>query len=129
MRVIHYVRTFESIHIHATPCIDCFYIPDEDILLYKGEDTFGGIRYSLINDPVILGEARKIANGEIPQVKNVEFSDIIELDYNSNKLRELVENAQLRNKLDKKVKSGIEDILKELENVRKTAKDIQSCET
>ena len=120
MKVIYFKRKAKSpIHIHAGSYASIFYIPDEEIILFKEQlGTFGKNEYSLTDKAEILEEAKVIAEGRIPDVQAVSFSDIKEFEYESSRLRELIQNARLKTDLETKVKSGIEDLLKQV-NKRK----------
>ena len=62
----------------------------------------------------ILREAKIIARGEIPKVRGVEFSDVKELEYSDEKLKELIEKARLKRKLEIEVERGVEEILEKV---------------
>ena len=120
MKVIYYNRKARSpFHIHAGSYASFFYVPDENIILYKEQlGTFGRNEYSLTDRAKILKEAKVIAEGRIPDVQAVSFFDIKEFEYESFKLRELIQNARLKTELETKVKFGIEDLLKQVNNHR-----------
>ncbi len=117
MKVVYFKRNAPSgFHIHAGSYADCFYIPNENLVLYKEQHgSFGGQSYSLTDRAEILGQARAIAEGKIPNVKGVTFSDTKEFEYDNSKLQELMQNARLKTELETKVKSGIEELLKQFE--------------
>jgi len=116
MKVVYFKRNARSpVHIHASSHASCFYVPDEKIVLYiEQHGTFGGRYYSLTDKAEILEEARNITEGNTPNVKNVTFSDIKEFEYESSKLRELMQNIRSKSELQTKVEAGIEDLLKQL---------------
>ncbi len=127
MKVVYFKRNARSpINIHAGYYADCFYVPDENLVLYKEQyGSFGGQDYSLTKKDRILKEARSLAKGKIPKAENVSFSDIKEFEYDSSKLLELIQNTRLKSvleliqntrlksELQTKVKYGIEYLLKQ----------------
>ena len=115
MKVVYFERETKSfIHIHAGEYASCFYVPDENIVLYREQHgTFGGKDYSLTDRAEILEEARAIAGNRTPKGEGVTFFGIREFDYDNSRLRALIQDARLKAELEPKVKSGIEDLLKE----------------
>jgi len=117
MKVIYFKKNARSpFHIHAGSYYDCFYISDENIVLYKEQQgSFGSENYSFSNRAeILIEEAKIIAEGKTPSLGGVSFSDIKEFEYDSLKLRDLIQNTKLKVELEIKVKSGIEDILKQI---------------
>jgi len=116
MKVVYFNRNARSpIHIHAGSYANCFYIPNENLVLCKEQyGSFGGQDYFLTDRTKMLEEARAIAEGRTPSVEGVSFSDIKEFEYDSSRLRELIQNTRLKTELQTKVKSGIEDLLKQI---------------
>lgn len=103
------------IHIHAGSYADCFYIPDENVVLYRQRiGTFGGKDYSLTDKREILDEARAIEKNEPLGKANIAFSNVKEFEYDDSKIKELISNAESKSELEKKVQSGIEDLLGEV---------------
>lgn len=117
MNVIYFERNARSSrHVHEGHYANCFYVPDENIVLYKEQHgTFGGEDYSLTDRAKSLEEAKSIASGRTPNVNGVTFSNIKKFEYESSKLLELIKNARLKAELQTKVESGIEDLLKQIE--------------
>lgn len=114
MKVIYFERGARSpIHIHEGSYASCFYVPDENIVLYREQHgRFGGKDYLLTNRKEILEKARAIDENRTLNVDGVTFSNIKKFEYESSKLLELIKYAKLKAKLQTKVKAGIEDLLK-----------------
>ena len=116
MRVIYFRRDERWFHIHAGSYAACLYVPEENVILYKEQlGTFGGIYYSLTNNPKLLEEAKSIAEGRIPKKERVTFSDIKEFEYDSSKIWELIKKARIKKRLETEVKCGIEELLKQVD--------------
>lgn len=118
MKVIYFKKNAKSpLHVHAGSYAICFYIPDENIVLYREQQgSFGSENYSFSSGAeILIQEAKIIAEGKTPSIAGVIFSDIKELEYDSFKLRDLIQNTKLKVELEIKVKSGIEEILKQFE--------------
>jgi len=116
MRVVYFKRNVKSaIHIHAGSYASLFYVPDENVVLYQEQHgTFGGQNYSLTDKAEILEEAKAIAENRTPSVEGVSFSGIKKFEYEGFKLLELIQNIKLKTEIESKVKSGIEDLLKQI---------------
>jgi len=117
MRVIYYRRnTYEGYNVFEGAFSECFYVPEEKIVLVKERiGSFGTPYYTITNRKEILEEAEAIAKGKAPFVKNVNFYDVEEFDYDSLKLRRLIQATKKKNQLEKMVISGFKDLLKQIE--------------
>lgn len=95
---------------------DCFFVPDEDVLLVRAWYTESKIMaYTIIDDPnhgSFLYEGREIAKGEHPQGPGLTISNIRRFEYETSKLRQLIKQAKLKKKLETEVSNGIEKLLK-----------------
>lgn len=129
MKVIYFERKQPSrLHIHAFSHARGFYIPNEEIVLFREQrGTFGGQEYSLNDDEKFLGEVKKaIANPElfseeskemhegVPIMKDVTYSNIKEFEYDDSKVQQLIQEARLAKELEGKVQSGIESLLEQV---------------
>lgn len=117
MKVVHYHRYAKSgFHVHAYSSAEMFYVPDEDLILIREQHgSFGSRTYSLTARAEILEEAKSIAEGSIPNVEGVTFSEIQVFEYERSRLQELIQDMRLKAELETKVESGIEDLLKQAE--------------
>ena len=118
MKVVHYHRHAKSgFHIHAFSSAEMFYVPDEDLMLIREQHgSFGSRTYSLTTRAEILAEAKLIAEGRIPNVEGVTFSEIQAFEYERYRLQELIQNLRLKAELETQVESGIEDLLKQVKS-------------
>ncbi len=118
MKVIYFKKNARSpLHIHAGSYSICLYIPDENIVLYREQQgSFGSENYSFSSrTEILIEEAKIIAEGKTPNIAGVIFSDIKELESDSSKLRDLIQNTKLKVELETEIKSGIEEIIKQFE--------------
>ena len=84
-----------------------FYVPSEDVILYAKMN-------SLVDAPVydeILDGVRSIARGNNAP-KN--FRNVSEVKYDASRIMALIQDARLRAELDKKVDTGIEELLEQV---------------
>ena len=114
MKVIYYHRHVKSgFHIHAYSSADIFYIPDENLILFREQHgSFGGRDYSFTDSPELLDEANSVVQGS--RVEGGEISAITEFEYDETKIKQLVREAKLKSELETKVRSGIEELLKNI---------------
>jgi hypothetical protein len=111
MRVIYYHRYARSgFHIHAYSSADIFYVPDENLILFREQHgSFGGRDYSFTDRPELLDEATTVMQGS--KVEGIEISDVREFEYDKTKIKELIREVKLKAELETKVRSGIEELL------------------
>jgi hypothetical protein len=94
-----------------------WYVPKQRLILLEERFTLDGSgvtnrfnKFSLTTDPEMLSDARRIAKGErIIGYHGVELAGTFE--YDDSKLRELIKQAGLANRIDKKTKLGIEALV------------------
>ncbi len=113
MKVIHYKRNAESgEHVHAGAYASCFFVPDKQVVIFaEQEGSFGGVIYSITDREAMLREAQLIANGEIPEIDLISFSDIKDFEYDDHKIKELIDDAKSAKELEARTKSSIEQLL------------------
>ena len=112
MKVIYYRRHVESgFHIHAFSSADMFYIPDEEVVLFREQyGSFGGQYYSLTDRKEILDEIKAVLQSH--KVDGVEISNVKEFEYEDAEIRKLIRDARAKSELEAKVRSGIEELLR-----------------
>ncbi len=117
MEIVYYKRNaLSETNMHAGSYARCFFVPAENVLLYREQNgSFGGENYSITYEKEILQEANKIANGIIPDVTGVTFSDIKKFEYEKSRLQKLIKDARLKAELQTKVEAGIEALLKKIQ--------------
>ncbi len=115
MKVYYFTGYAPSrMHIHAWSGGNMFYIPDEKaVLTIEQHGSFGSKTFSVVDNKRILKIAKALSEGKDPDIEGVKYSDAKEFEYDSEKLHELVENARNGRALEEKVKTGIEDLLKQ----------------
>lgn len=115
MKVIYYHRLKKSgFHIHAFSSTDIFYIPEEEIILYREKQgSFGNQSYSLSKREELLDEARRLMNGD--KIEEVEVSNLKEFECEDEKIKQLIEDARLKFELEKRVRLGIEELLERID--------------
>lgn len=114
MKVIYYHRQARSgFHIHAYSSADIFYIPEENLILFREQlGSFGGRDYSITDKRELLDEANSVMQGS--RVEGIEISHMKEFQYADAKIKQLVREAKLKSELETKVRSGIEELLKNI---------------
>jgi hypothetical protein len=115
MKVFYYHRFARSgFHLHASSAAHIFYIPEENLILFKEQrGTFGGVEYSFTQRKELLEEARSVMQGS--KVEGIEISNPKEFEYDSKKIERLIQDARSKSELEKKVRSGIEELLEKVE--------------
>ena len=113
MRVVYYHRYAKSgFHIHAYSSADIFYFPDENSILFREQlGSFGGKDYSLTERQELLDEARSVMQGSGIGLEEAEISNLKEFEYDTEKIKRLIQDARSKSKLEKRVRSGIEELL------------------
>ena len=112
MRVIHFERDKEGLHLHGGSYVQGFYIPDKKLILFsERQGTFGEDICSFTDNPALLDELQPLLQGEIPTTDGVTYSRIKEFEYDEERLSELIQDAQTEKELRAKLKSGIEALL------------------
>ena len=115
MRVVHYQREQSTIHVHARLRASYFFIPDRQVVLFaEKQGNFSGTSYSISEREDILREAQALSEGKVPEINNVEYSNIKAFDYDDTRLRSLIEQAKQGKDLEEKVIAGIKDLMKEV---------------
>jgi hypothetical protein len=112
MKTVYYKRYAGSdFHVHAFSSAECFYIPNENVVLgIEQLGSFGRINYYLTDRAEILEEAKVIEQGKIPLIENITFFNIKKFEVDNSKIRELIIEARLKKELEEKVKLGIESL-------------------
>lgn len=118
VRVYYYHRNARSgFHIHAYSSADIFYIPDENLILFaERHGTFGGCDYSFTKRRELLDEAKSVIR--CSKIEGIEISNVKEFEYDSQKIKQLIQDAKLKSKLETKVRSGIEKLLKQIKSIK-----------
>ncbi len=117
MKVIYYARSVPGHRrIHSGSYADCFYIPDEKVILFQGRhDTSRKMDHPLSEHPEMLAEGTAIASGSIPKVDGVRFSEVKEFQYDGAVLRDLIDSARQQKDWEKKVSEGFKGLFHEIE--------------
>lgn len=118
MKVCYYHRNARSgFHIHAYSSADIFYIPNENLILFAEQHgTFGGCDYSFTKRRELLDEARSVMRGT--KIEGIEISNVKEFECDSKEIKQLIQDAKLKSKLETKVRSGIEKLLKQIKSIK-----------
>ena len=128
MKLIYFKRKAKGFHIHGGAFAECFYIPQEEAVLFRErQGTFGSEDYSLNEETKFLEEVKKaIANPElfsdntkekhegIPVTGGITYSNIKEFEYDDSKVQQLIQDAQSAKELEVKVQTGIESLLEQV---------------
>jgi len=116
MKVVYFERYIDGLelgHVHAGVHTKCFYIPSKDLALFSEKSgTFGSTEYGLATSEKLLKEARAIAEDMVPIAHGISYNNIKVFEYDGVALRALIRNAKAKTKLERKVESGIKELLK-----------------
>ena len=110
MKVVYFDRCLTKGGQHR----DSFYLPSKNLILYKDRVKLADGTASLTDEQSFLDEARMIAEGEIPQVNGLRFSNLKLFEYDGSVIEALVENIRSRNELSTKIISGMEALLSQV---------------
>lgn len=115
MKVLHYIKESRTSNVHNSVYSVCFFIPDKSIILYKKQEgTICKENYYITKRKKDLKEASQILEGQLKEEKGYCIFNVKEFEYDSGKLEEIVKSANSKEKLEKKLKSYFEDMLKHL---------------
>ncbi len=99
-------------NINGQHIIDCFYIPEEVVILYK--KRYGNLAYSLTNAPPLLKRAREIAEGRTLNETNVTTSSIKKFECDDQALKDLINKINSKTRLEIMVRSDMEKLFLKL---------------
>ena len=101
-----------------TEC-ECYYIPDENIILYKKEHRFRGVTYTYTDGSGALDFAKRLVNGEaerykqgaLPGMKKREMiTEPTEFDMDISEIQAMIERIRAKVPLDEKVENDFENL-------------------
>lgn len=123
MKAVYFEERVRNIVIggEANTRTSYFYVPDEDIFLYRGRQGDLEIQsFGLIRNERHLDELRALIRGKTPNTPDkfnkITYSKRKEFEYDANALRALIQDAKSKAELETKVRTGIEDLLKQVES-------------
>jgi len=127
MRVGYFKKqTSSGFHVSADFVSNCFYVPDEQVVIYQNRDMFRAYSFLGKQGDLLLEQAKALAEGRVlptePQGRGtVVFSEISWFDYDTDKIRGLIKTASGISELEAKLSPLKEEFSKGIDCLSDTA--------
>lgn len=118
MKAIYYHRSLTDHNAYYDD--QCWFVPEEEVIICKtrGKSFRTSAEYTtrdeliLITNEDPLNTAKAIAQGSLPNIEGITFSNVEEIEYNRVFLRDLISNLRTLKELELKVDQGYKNLSK-----------------
>jgi len=114
-RVIGYTRTINPFrHIHGRIVARCYFVPEQKVVIFReSRGTFDVQSEGITNRKEMLTEAAIVEKGTLSELSEVSINGVKKFSYNAARLKAIVEFAQMKEELFKRLKTGIDTLASE----------------